>query len=234
MPDKEIFVKGRISRLDSTPAILIEMLKSISTYAVLVNEYEPDNHYHFVVKSIVTIPTIRNRIKEYQVTGRGNECYSISDKHHDWDVAIGYLFKHETTDLLLAPDNFDKNYYLEKYNNHCKTDTEKEAKTKNQNSKIQDYVDATTARTPREIAKAVIDYYAKHNMTFHKANIGAMVNMIWYKQGNTESFIDQVLETAGLENPVLADARYYRQQNEELRMRLKYEMSRKVDLDDPE
>lgn len=234
MTDKEIFVKGRISRLDSSQAILIEMLKSISTYAVLVMEHEPDDHYHFVVKSIVTIPTIRNRIKEYQITGRGNECYSISDKHHDWDVAIGYLFKHETTDVLLEPDNFDRNYYLERYNNHCKIDTEKEAKNKSQNRQIQDYVDATTARTPRDIAKAVIDYYAKRNMTFHKANIGAMVNMIWYKQGNTESFIDQVLEAAGLENPVLADARYYRQQNEELRMRIKYEQSRHVELDCPE
>lgn len=232
MSDKEIYVKGRISRLDSSQATLIDMLKSISTYAVLVMEHEPDDHYHFVIKSIVTIPTIRNRIKEYKVTGRGNECYSISDKHHDWDVAIGYLFKHETTDVLLEPNNFDRNYYLEKYNNHCKTDTDKSAKTKSQNQLIQNYVDATTAQTPREIAKAVIDYYAKHNMTFHKANIGAMVNMIWYKKGNTDCFINQVLEAAGLEP--CEDTRYYRQQNEELRMRLKYETSRKVELDDPE
>jgi hypothetical protein len=59
-----------------------------------------------------------------------------------------------------------------------------------------------------------------------------MVNMIWYKKGNTDCFINQVLEAAGLEP--CEDTRYYRQQNEELRMRLKYETSRKVELDDPE
>lgn len=231
---KELYVKGRISRLDSTHATLVSTLKSISTFAVLVNEHEPDDHYHFVIKSIVTIPTIRSRFKEHKITGRGNECYSISDKHHDWDVAIGYLFKHQSTDVLYEPENFNRQYYLDKYNDHCKLDTEKEARIKNQNTAIEAFVDATTAQTPREIAKAVCDYYLKHKMTFHKANIGATVNRIWYRNGNTDHFINQVLEEAGLENPVADDVRWYRQENQELRMRLKYETSRKVELDDPE
>ena len=95
-------------------------------------------------------------------------------------------------------------------------------------------MDVTTAQTPREIAEAVLDYYAKNNMTFHKANIGAMVNMIWYKKGNKQMMISQIMEAEGYEDPVALDVRWYRQQNEELKMRLKYETSRKVELDDPE
>ena len=234
MPDKEIFVKGRISRLDSSHATLIDMLKSISTYAVLVMEHEPDDHYHFVVKSIVTIPTIRNRIKEYQITGRGNECYSISDKHHDWDVAIGYLFKHETTDVLLEPDNFDRNYYLERYNNHCKIDTEKTARTKNLNCKIDAAVDATTARTPREIAKAVCDYYYKNNMTFREVNIAEHINRIWYGQGNTGTFLERCLERCGLEHETEDEMIVLKRQNQELKRHLRQYLMSKGEWDDPE
>lgn len=240
-------IKLRLTKYNCTDEELVNHMLTVAPPDKIVIVHEeigrdktPKPHYHIWCQPIITIPTFRTRLlKDWKITERGNESYSIGDTHHNWDVHVGYLFKHvndleNPTRVVYEPPDFNRQYYIDQYDNHCKTDTEKSAKTKNQNKDIQNYVDATTARTPRDIAKAVIDYYAKHNMTFHKANIGAMVNMIWYKQGNTDSFIDQVLEAAGLENPVLADARYYRQQNEELRMRLKYENSRKLELDDPE
>lgn len=197
-------------------------------------------HYHIWFKSIVTIPTIRQRIlKEWNITTSGNESYSLSNQHHNWDIHVGYLFKHvEDTDnptrIVYEPPHFNRQFYISQYDNHCKTDTNKEARIKNLNSAIEAHVEACAHDNPREIAKAVCDYYIKHKMTFHKANIGAMVNRIWYQKGHIDHFINQVLEEAGLENPVADDVRWYRQQNQELRMRLKYEQTRTVDLDDPE
>lgn len=212
----------------------------VIVYEAVGRDMNTKPHYHIWCKPVITIPTLRTRLlKDWKITGRGNECYSIGDKHHNWDVHVGYLFKHvndtdNPTRVVYEPPDFNRQFYIDQYDNHCKVDTEKDAKIKNQNTAIEAFVDATTAQTPREIAKAVCDYYLKNKMTFHKANIGATVNRIWYRNGNTDHFIQQVLEEAGLENPVADDVRWYRQENQELRMRLKYETSRKVELDDPE
>lgn len=239
--------KLRLSKCECTEDELIEHFLTLSKpeHLVIVHEAKgrDDNtkpHYHIWFKSIVTIPTIRTRLlKEWKITSSGNQSYSLSNQHHNWDIHVGYLFKHvedidNPTRVVYEPANFDRQYYISQYDNHCKTDTDKEARIKNQNTAIEAYVDSTSAATPREIAKAICDYYLKHKMTFHKANIGSMVNRIWYRNGNTDHFISQVLEEAGLENPVADDVRWYRQQNQELKQRIKYEESRHVTLDDPE
>lgn len=214
--------------------------KIVIVYEAVGRDTNTKPHYHIWCKPVITIPTLRTRLlKDWNITGRGNECYSIGDKHHNWDVHVGYLFKHvndtdNPTRVVYEPPDFNRQFYIDQYDNHCNIDTEKTARAKNLNSKIDAAVDATTARTPREIAKAVCDYYYKNNMTFREVNIAEHINRIWYGQGHTDNFIERCLERCGLENPVQADARYYRQQNEELRMRLKYETSRKVELDDPE
>ena len=240
-------IKLRITNLKCTEEDLVKHILTISNpdSTVIVNETKgktehTQSHYHLYLETSITIPTIRTRlVKDWNMVGRGNEHYSISDKHHDWDVYIGYLYKHSTdtdnpTRIVYEPDTYDRQHYISRYDNYTKVDTEKTAKAKNQNKDIIQYVDATTARTPREIAKAVCDYYLSKNMTFHKANIGAAVNMIWYKRGNETTFINQVLEVAGLEDETQDELTEIKRQNADLKRHLRNYLMNKGEWNDPE
>lgn len=240
-------IKLRITDLRCSEEDLVKHILTISNPedTIIVNETKgktehTQSHYHIYLKSIITIPTIRTRLmKDWKITGRGNESYSLSDKHHNWDVYIGYLYKHTTdtdnpTRVVYEPENYKRDYYISEYDNHCKTDTVKTAQSKNQNKEIINFVDATTARTPREIAKAVIDYYLSKNMTFHKANIGAAVNMIWYRRGNETNFINQILEVAGLEDESEDEMTTVKRQNADLKRHLRNYLMNKGVWEDPE
>lgn len=234
--------KLRLSKCECTEDDLIKHFLTLAQpeHLVIVHEAKGRDentkpHYHIWFKSIVTIPTIRTRLlKEWKITSSGNQSYSLSNQHHNWDIHVGYLFKHvEDTDnptrIVYEPPDFDRQYYISQYDSHCKTDTEKDSRTKNQNTAIEAFVDAQNACTPREIAEAVCDYYIKHNMTFHKANIGAAVNRIWYRNGNRKQFVERVLHDEGLDQDIKdenANIWFLRQKIEELRMQVKYEQSR--------
>lgn len=226
-------LKIRISEITVSEEDLVKQILSFSNSdtALIVQELDPKAHYHMYVDTIITIPTVRERLKEILPPKPGNKEYSISATHHDWDVYIGYLFKHDNT-RIIHNKKYDKEEYLQKYNEY-KKDGEK---VYNETKKIKDYVIDMGAKTPREIGKLVMKYYIANNKMFHKANMGALVNTI-YSQLNPddETFLTQMLEEAGFEDPVASDARYYRQENERLRMRVRYEQSRHTDdYDDPE
>lgn len=223
-------LKIRITEITVSEEELVKHILSFSKHdtAVIVQELDPKPHYHMYVDTIITIPTVRNRIKEILPPDPGNKQYSISDTHHDWDVYIGYLFKHENSRIL--HNNYDIDEYRQKYLAHKKED-----KIYNETKRIKDYVINAGATTPRDICKHIIKYYIENNKMFHKANMGALVNTIYTQLNPTdEMFLRQVMEEAGFENPDQHDSRYYRQENEELRMRLKYSQHQRVQLSDPE
>ncbi len=224
-------LKIRITETTVSEEDLVKHILSFSNpaTALMVQEQDPKPHYHMYVDTIITIPTVRERLKEVLPPKPGNKEYSISATHHDWDVYIGYLFKYESTRII--HNNYDREEYLRKYN-AIKKDGEK---VYNETKKIKDYVIDMGAETPREIGKAVMKYYTQHNKMFHKANMGALVNTI-YSQLNPEdeTFLTQMLEEAGFEDHVASDVRWYRQENERLRMSVKREQCRHLNQPEPD
>lgn len=171
--------------------------------AVIVREHNPDDHVHVYLKSPLSIPTLRTRIRPLLTEG-GNKAYSIGTKHHDWDIYIGYMFKYDdTTEVLYVHETLDQKYFQDKYNNYAK-----EEKKYEESDKIIRYVEAKDCKEPRDIAKAVCDYYVRNNKPFHKINMAMLVNMIWYKMGNQDCFINNLLRETGIEGEVEYDKDY--------------------------
>ena len=86
---------------------------------VLVQEHNPKRHYHAFLQTDLSHAGLRARLKKHVPSLEGNKSYSISSTHHDWDFYIGYLFKHDDTDLVSfqgLPE--DHNHYLQYYNQH--------------------------------------------------------------------------------------------------------------------
>jgi len=195
--------KVRITHYMVSKEKIVETLLSISDNdtAVIVEEHNPDDHIHAYIDTIVSIPTLRTRLR--QIAEVGNKGYSIGTAHHDWDVYIGYLFKHEDTTVLYQPEGFEVQYYKDKYANHQKEDKKYE-----ETDKIVRYVESVKHDEPRDIARAICDYYSKNNKPFHKANMAMLVNMIWYKYGNEDCFLNNLLRETGIEGEVEYDKDY--------------------------
>jgi len=187
-------LKIRITETTVSEEALIKHILSFSKSdtALIVQELDPSPHYHMYIDTIITIPTVRERLKEILPPKPGNKQYSISSTHHDWDVYIGYLFKHPDTRIL--HNNYDKDEYLKKYENYKKVD-----QVYNETKRIKDYVISRGAKTPYEIGKLVLKYYIDNNKMFHTANIGALVNTIYYQLNpDNETYLLNMLMDAGL------------------------------------
>jgi len=211
-------LKIRITETTVSEEDLVKHILSFSNHktALIVQEQDPKPHYHMYVDTIITIPTVRERLKEILPEKSGNKEYSISATHHDWDVYIGYLFKYESTRIL--HNNYDREEYLQKYNDH-KKDGEK---VYNETKKIKDFVIDQGARTPYEIGKLVMKYYTQHNKMFHKANMGALVNTI-YSQLNpdNDTFLINMLDEAGLPHSGETTQEQLQIENQQLKRHLK-------------
>ena len=188
--------------VDEMVSTLLSLTDNCKT-AVIVREHDPDDHVHVYLTSELSIPTLRTRIRPILREG-GNKAYSIGTKHHDWDIYIGYMFKHdETTEVLYVHETLDQKYFQDKYNNYAKADKKYE-----ESDKILRYVENKNCKEPRDIAKAVCDYYVKNNKPFHKINMAMLVNLIWYKMGNQECFINNLLQETKIEGEIDFDKDY--------------------------
>lgn len=219
-------LKIRITEITVSEEELVKHILSFSKHdtALIVQELDPSPHYHMYVDTIITIPTVRDRLKEILPPKPGNKEYSISATHHDWDVYIGYLFKHENSRIL--HNNYDIDEYRQKYLEHKKED-----KIYNETKRIKDYVLKQGAKTPYEIGKLVMKYYIENNKMFHKANMGALVNTI-YSQLNpdNETFLINMLDDAGLPHSGDTTQEQLQIENQQLKKHLRKYLA----LTDPE
>lgn len=191
--------KVRVTKVNLSDEEFVDYILSFTTNpdtAIIVKEHTPKDHYHCYLEDCLTPPTIRERLQKVCPT-KGNDSYSVSDKHSDWKGYKGYLVKYDNTTILHC------NYDIEEIREYYESQSAKSDKFKRRTeyTQIFNYVVAqspTDSPDPRTITKLIMKFYIENQKIFNKAHIAQILNTIWYQMNEDESFVDQVLEEANI------------------------------------
>jgi len=192
--------KIRVTKVNLSEEEFTQFVLSLTTNpdeAIIVQEHTPKDHYHVYLEDCLTPPTIRERLQKVCPT-KGNDSYSVNDKHHDWLGYKGYLFKNEDTTVLHCKKDVAQ---LREYYESQSAKSEK-YKRRTEYTKIFNFVmakmDADSA-DPRIMVKLILEFYIEEQKIFNKAHIAQILNTLWYQiHPYEEGFIDNVLEEANL------------------------------------
>lgn len=195
-------LKVRVSKVNLSDQEFVDFILALTTNpdnCIIVKEHTPKDHYHVYLEDCYSAPTVRDRLQKVCPT-KGNDSYSVSDKHTDWLGYKGYLVKYENTTILHC--KFDIEELREYYESQkCKSS---KFKKRTEFTKILNFVtakmDADSADPgPRNITKLILQFYIEEQKIFNKAHIGQILNTIWYLlHPEDDSYIELVLEEANI------------------------------------
>lgn len=193
-------LKVRVSKVNLTDEEFVDFILALTTNpdtCIIVKEHTPKDHYHVYMEDCYSAPTVRDRLQKVCPT-KGNDSYSVSDKHSDWLGYKGYLVKYENTTILHC--KFD----IEELREYYESQKYKSSKFKRRTefTKIINYVIAKCdpdSADLRTITKLILEFYLEEQKIFNKAHIAQILNTIWYQfHPEDESYIDHVLEEANI------------------------------------
>ncbi len=227
-------VKIRVTNIDFTDEQFIDLILSFTKQpdlAIIVKEHHPKDHYHVYLDSdSFSVPTIRKRLSEVCST-KNNDSYSVSTHHTDWKGYQGYLLKHEDTTILHCYYNIDE---LREYYNK-QVSKSKHSQKRTEYLAIYNFVSDQVPemeRTPRTVAKSILQFYLKEQKIFHKAHIAQILQTIWYQMNPLDEwrthYTSTILGEAELTNNEDWELSRLREENSLLKKHLK-DYLRRVD-----
>lgn len=200
--------KIRIKLVDGEDYIpYVDKIKSIcesNTLIVKENVNDKDRYYPHIQGMIVSSLSerkIRSIIKNL-FEGKGNQKYSLANKHDDWKYYQAYLVKNikhtrYKTEILLKDnletdiDELYKYYLSSKPKSKSRDMTREEALFSDINAYLSSFPHNGDKRT---LLRYIVQYYKDNGKVLHKIEIARLLETyVNYSQGVSEEWIDSVL-----------------------------------------